>query len=65
MLPPGLRRLLCRLPLQRDFEFVDWNRDSMSIVGFALQDESGVSTSNSRHSSAVSGIMEGVLGDTI
>jgi len=65
MLPPGLRRLPRRLPLRRDFEFVDRNRDSMSIMGFVSQDESGASVSNSQRSSAVLGIMEGVLGNTI
>ena len=62
---PGLRRLPRRLPLRRDFEFVDWNRDSVPSMEFASQDESGASTSNSRRSSAVSGVMEGVLGNTI
>ena len=65
MLPPGLRRLPHCLPLWRDFEFVDQNHDSMSIMGFASQDESGASVSNLRRSSAVSGIMEGVLGNTV
>ena len=63
--PPGLRRLPRRLPLRRDFEFVDRNRDSVSSMGFASQDESGASASNSRRSSAVSGVMEGGLGNTI
>jgi GDP/GTP exchange factor required for growth at low temperature len=65
MPPPGLKRLPRRLPLRRDFEFVDRNRDSVSSMGFASQDESGASASNSRRSSAVSGGMEGVLGSTI
>lgn len=63
--PPGLRRLPRRLPLRRDFEFVDRNRDSVSSMGFASQDESAASASNSRRSSAVSGVMEGGLGNTI
>ena len=32
MPPPGLRRLPRRLPLRRDFEFVDRNRDSTSSI---------------------------------
>lgn len=63
--PPGLRKLPRRLPLRRDFEFVDRNRDSVSSMGFASQDESGASASNSRRSSAISGVMEGGLGNTI
>ena len=65
MLPPGLRRLPHHLPLWRDFEFMDRNRDSMSIMGFVLQDELGASASNLQHLSVVLGIMEGVLGNTI
>ena len=63
--PPGLRKLPRRLPLRRDFEFVDRNRESVSSMGFASQDESGASASNSRRSSAVSGVTEGGLGNTI
>jgi hypothetical protein len=62
---PGLKRLPRRLPLRRDFEFVDRNRESVSSMGFASQDESGASASNSRRSSAMSGMMEGGLGTTI
>ncbi|KAH9061906.1 hypothetical protein EDB87DRAFT_1682575 [Lactarius vividus] len=55
-----------RLPLRRAFEFVNRNRESVSSMGFASQDGSGPSTSNSRRSSAVSGGgLEGVLGNTI
>lgn len=63
--PPGLRRLPRRLPLRRDFEFVNRNRESVSSMGFASQDESGASASNSRRSSAVSGVVEAGLGNTI
>jgi GDP/GTP exchange factor required for growth at low temperature len=63
--PPGLRRLPRRLPLRRDFEFVNRNRESVSSMGFASQDESGASASNSRRSSAVSGVLEAGLGNTI
>ncbi|KAI0270524.1 hypothetical protein BC834DRAFT_950330 [Gloeopeniophorella convolvens] len=52
--PPGLKKLPRRLPLRRDFEFVDRNRESVSSMGFASQDESSASTSNSRRSSATS-----------
>ncbi|KAH9055883.1 hypothetical protein EDB83DRAFT_2391697 [Lactarius deliciosus] len=52
-----------RLPLRRAFEFVNRNRESVSSMGFASQDGSAPSASNSRRSSAVSG--EGVLGNTI
>ncbi|KAH8980465.1 hypothetical protein EDB92DRAFT_1953933 [Lactarius akahatsu] len=52
-----------RLPLRRAFEFVNRNRESVSSMGFASQDGSGPSASNSRRSSAVSG--DGVLGNTI
>ncbi|KAH9984299.1 hypothetical protein BJV77DRAFT_966244 [Russula vinacea] len=62
---PGLRRLPRRLPLRRDFEFVNRNRESVSSMGFASQDESGASASNSRRSSAVSGVLETGLGNTI
>ena len=62
---PGLRRLPRRLPLRRDFEFVNRNRESVSSMGFASQDESGASASNSRRSSAVSGGQEAGLGNTI
>jgi Gdp/GTP exchange factor required for growth at low temperatures len=62
---PGSRKLPRRLPLRRDFEFVDRNRDSVSSMGFASQEESNASASNSRRSSAVSGVMEGGLGHTI
>jgi hypothetical protein len=62
---PGLRRLPRRLPLRRDFEFVNRNRESVSSMGFASQDESGASVSNSRRSSAVSGTLENGLGNTI
>jgi Gdp/GTP exchange factor required for growth at low temperatures len=62
---PGLRRLPRRLPLRRDFEFVNRNRESVSSMGFASQDESGASASNSRRSSAVSGALETGLGNTI
>ena len=62
---PGLRRLPRRLPLRRDFEFVNRNRESVSSMGFASQDESGASASNSRRSSAVSGVLEAGLGNTI
>lgn len=65
MAQPGLRKLPRRLPLRRDFEFVDRNRDSVSSMGFASQEESNASASNSRRSSAVSGVMEGGLGHTI
>ena len=63
--PPGLRKLPRRLPLRRDFEFVNRNRESVSSMGFASQDESGASASNSRRSSAVSGGLEAGLGNTI
>jgi GDP/GTP exchange factor required for growth at low temperature len=62
---PGLRKLPRRLPLRRDFEFVNRNRESVSSMGFASQDESGASASNSRRSSAVSGVLEARLGNTI
>ncbi len=62
---PGSRRLPRRLPLRRDFEFVDRNRDSVSSMGFASQDEPSASASNSRRSSAMSGVLEGGLGTTI
>lgn len=62
---PGLRRLPRRLPLRRDFEFVNRNRESVSSMGFASQDESGASASNSRRSSAVSGGQDAGLGNTI
>jgi GDP/GTP exchange factor required for growth at low temperature len=65
MAQPGLRKVPRRLPLRRDFEFVDRNRDSVSSMGFVSQDESSASASNSRRSSAVSGISEGGLGNTI
>lgn len=61
---PGLKKLPRRLPLRRDFEFVDRNRDSVSSMGLASQDESGASASNSRRSSVTSGA-EGGLGTTI
>ncbi|KAI0298477.1 hypothetical protein B0F90DRAFT_1732791 [Multifurca ochricompacta] len=61
----GLRKLPRRLPLRRDFEFVDRNRESVSSMGFASQDESSASASNSRRSSAMSGALEGKLGNTI
>ena len=55
-----------RLPLRRAFEFVNRNRESVSSMGFASQDGSGPSASNSRRSSAVSGsAAEGGLGNTI
>ncbi len=60
--PSGLRRLPRRLPLRRDFEFVDRNRESVSSMGFASQDESGASASNSRRSSVLSGMLEAGLG---
>jgi GDP/GTP exchange factor required for growth at low temperature len=63
--PPGLRRLPRRLPLRRDFEFVNRNRESVSSMGFASQDGSGASASNSRRSSVVSGVLEAGLGNTI
>ena len=62
---PGLRRLPRRLPLRRDFEFVNRNRESVSSMGFASQDESVASASNSRRSSVVSGVLEAGLGNTI
>ena len=63
---PGLRRLPRRLPLRRDFEFVNRNRESVSSMGFASQDESVVSASNSRRSSVASGVLEAAgLGNTI
>ena len=65
MVPPGLRRLPRRLPLRRDFEFVNRNRESVSSMGFASQDESGASASNSRRSSVASGMLEAGLGNTI
>jgi Gdp/GTP exchange factor required for growth at low temperatures len=64
----GPKRLPRRLPLRRDFEFVDRNRESVSSMGFASQDESGASASNSRRSSVVApgGASEGArLGTTI
>jgi GDP/GTP exchange factor required for growth at low temperature len=55
-----------RLPLRRAFEFVNRNRESVSSMGFASQDGSGPSASNSRRSSAVSGSgLDGGLGNTI
>ena len=55
-----------RLPLRRAFEFVNRNRESVSSMGFASQDGSGPSASNSRRSSAVSGNgLDGGLGNTI
>jgi Gdp/GTP exchange factor required for growth at low temperatures len=65
MAQPGLRRLPRRLPLRRDFEFVNRNRESVSSIGFASQDESGASASNSRRSSVLSGVLEAGLGNTI
>jgi GDP/GTP exchange factor required for growth at low temperature len=65
MVQPGLRRLPRRLPLRRDFEFVNRNRESVSSMGFASQDESVVSASNSRRSSVVSGVLDAGLGNTI
>jgi Gdp/GTP exchange factor required for growth at low temperatures len=65
MAQPGLRRLPRRLPLRRDFEFVNRNRESVSSMGFASQDESVASASNSRPSSVVSGVLEAGLGNTI
>ncbi len=62
VVPSGLRRLPRRLPLRRDFEFVDRNRESVSSMGFASQDESGASASNSRRSSVLSGMLEAGLG---
>jgi GDP/GTP exchange factor required for growth at low temperature len=62
---PGLRRLPRRLPLRRDFEFVNRNRESVSSMGFASQDESVASASNSRRSSVVSSMLEAGLGNTI
>jgi hypothetical protein len=65
MAQPGLRRLPRRLPLRRDFEFVNRNRESVSSMGFASQDESVASASNSRRSSVVSSVLEAGLGNTI
>jgi GDP/GTP exchange factor required for growth at low temperature len=62
---PGLRRLPRRLPLRRDFEFVNRNRESVSSIGFTSQDESVASASNSRRSSIVSSVLEAGLGNTI
>jgi Gdp/GTP exchange factor required for growth at low temperatures len=62
------KKLPRRLPLRRDFEFVDRNRESVSSMGFASQDESGASASNSRRSSVVApdAVSEGAgLGTTI
>jgi hypothetical protein len=60
-----LKKLPRRLPLRRDFEFVDRNRESVSSMGFVSQDESSASASNSRRSSTLSGALEGGLGNTI
>lgn len=65
MVQPGLRRLPRRLPLRRDFEFVNRNRESVSSMGFASQDESVASASNSRRSSVMSGVLDAGLGNTI
>ena len=62
----GPKKPLRRLPRQRAFEFVNRNRESVSSMGFASQDGSGPSASNSRRSSAVSASGgEGGLGSTI
>ena len=66
VVPLGPKKTPRRLPLRRAFEFVNRNRESVSSMGFASQDGSGPSASNSRRSSAVSGGgLEGVLGNTI
>ncbi|KAH9958161.1 hypothetical protein BC827DRAFT_1221435 [Russula dissimulans] len=63
---PGLRKLPRRLPLRRDFEFVDRNRESVSSMGFASQDESGPSGPSSQRSSVASGVAAASgLGNTI
>ncbi len=63
---PGPKKTPRRLPLRRAFEFVNRNRESVSSMGFASQDGSGPSASNSRRSSAVSGGgLDGGLGHSI
>src|SRR5712675_207936 len=66
MAQPGLKKLPRRLPLRRDFEFVDRNRESVSSMGFASQDGSGASGPSSRRSSVASGVAAAAgLGNTI
>ncbi|KAA1474168.1 ras GEF [Dentipellis sp. KUC8613] len=57
--PPGLKKPARRLPLRRDFEFVDRNRDSVSSMGLTSHE-----SITSGQSSAVSS-MGGGLGSTI
>ncbi|EIM84381.1 ras GEF [Stereum hirsutum FP-91666 SS1] len=59
-LPPGLQKTPRRLPLRRDFEFVDRNRDSVSSMGLASH-ESMISPA----SSTTSSMSGGGLGSTI